>query len=351
MTVRRACFDFTTLPLDGCSPDLPCSQIVSGISGDFRARFSSPGRISLWEGSPHADVRTRIVAENPAIRLRLLAFHLISVPCNTSSGETLMAGSKNVLRHVITAFLGDSPSPQQRRSRRLTPTVDGLEDRVVLSHLGGLHHVHVHNHAASVQTSGTTSTTATASTTAASSATSTTATASTASTGTESTTGTTSSSSSTALSTARQTLRNDIQTIELASGTTIGELTAIRAAFQTLASDGLQPSSSSALSSFENSLVKSFATGTTLTGNAALLAQFEALYTSSPTTQQTTDLTTAYNALAAAVTSSNITSADLTTIDTDYAAVLAAEGSTSTSSFPYFSLVTGSTSGEGYSCH
>jgi hypothetical protein len=118
-------------------------------------------------------------------------------------------------------------------------------------------------------------------------------------------------------------------------------LTAIRAAFQTLASDGLQPTSSSALSSFENSLVTSYAGGTTLTGNATLLAQFEALYTSSPTTQETTDLTTAYNALAAAVTSSNFTSADITTIDTDWAAVLAAEGSTSTATFPYFTLVTG----------
>ena len=41
------------------------------------------------------------------------------------------------------------------------------------------------------------------------------------------------------------------------------------------------------------------------------------------------------------MTSSNITSSDLTTIDTDYAAVLAAEGSTSTATFPYFTLVTG----------
>jgi hypothetical protein len=256
-----------------------------------------------------------------------------------------MVLSKNVFRRFISPFIGDSPSRKRRRMRQLTPMVDGLEDRVVLSHLGGLHHIHVHN-AASVQTAGTTaSTTSTAST--ASSA----LTASTASSTTGSTTGTTSSTSSTALSTARQTLRNDIQTIELASDTTIGELTAIRAAFQTLASDGLQASSSSALSSFENSLVKAFASGPTLTGNATLLAQFEALYTGSPTAQQTTDLTTAYNALAAAVTSSNITSADLTTIDTDYAAVLAAEGSTSTATFPYFSLVTGSASGAGNGCH
>jgi hypothetical protein len=81
--------------------------------------------------------------------------------------------------------------------------------------------------------------------------------------------------------------------------------------------------------------------GTTLSGDTTLLDQFEALYTSSPTTQETTDLTAAYNALAAAVTSSNITSSNITTINTDYAAVLAAEGSTSTATFPYFTLVTG----------
>ena len=62
-------------------------------------------------------------------------------------------------------------------------------------------------------------------------------------------------STNTALKTAIQTLRKDVQTIELASGTTVGQLTAIRVAFQTLASDGLIPSSHSALSSFENSLV------------------------------------------------------------------------------------------------
>jgi hypothetical protein len=124
-------------------------------------------------------------------------------------------------------------------------------------------------------------------------------------------------------------------------------LTAIHAAFETLKSDGLSPSSSSALSSFEDSLVKSFANGTTLTGNATLLAQFEAIYTSSPTTQETTDLTTAYNALATAISASNITSSDLSTIDTDWAAVLAAESSTSTATFPYFTLVTGRAGGPG----
>jgi hypothetical protein len=71
------------------------------------------------------------------------------------------------------------------------------------------------------------------------------------------------------------------------------------------------------------------------------MEKFEALYTGAPTAQQTTDLTTAYNALAAAVTSANITSADITTINTDWAAVLAANGSTSSATYPYFTLVTG----------
>jgi hypothetical protein len=141
-----------------------------------------------------------------------------------------------------------------------------------------------------------------------------------------------------------QTLQSEIQTIELASDTTVGELTAIMTGFATLKTDGLTPSSQSALSSFENSLVTAYASGTTLANNQTLLTQFEGIYTptgTTLTTQQTTDLTTAYNALAAAMTSSNITSADITAINTDYAAVLAAEGSTSTATFPYFSLVTG----------
>ena len=154
-------------------------------------------------------------------------------------------------------------------------------------------------------------------------------------------TGSTGSTSSSTLSSALATLRNEVQTIELSSNTTIGELTAIRVAMQTLSSDGLSPSSESAPLSFENSLVTANASGTTLTGNSTFLSEFEALYTSSPTTQETTDLTTAYNALAAAVTSAGVTSADITTIDADWAAVLAAEGSSSTATFPYFTLVTG----------
>jgi hypothetical protein len=244
-----------------------------------------------------------------------------------------MSHSKHVFHEFICSMLGSPPKPKRRRTRQLTPTLDGLEDRVVLSHIGAavVHHHHHAHHAAVVQTS-TASTSSTAST------------AATSLTADTSSGDSSSSSSSTALQTARQTLQNDIQTIELASGTTIGELTAIHAAFQTLSSDGLAPSSKSALSSFENSLVESYANGTTLTNNATLLAQFEALYTTSSgslTTQQTTDLTTAYNSLAAAITSSGITASDLSTIDTDYAAVLAAESSTSTDTFPYFTLVTG----------
>jgi hypothetical protein len=149
-------------------------------------------------------------------------------------------------------------------------------------------------------------------------------------------------STNSALQTALKNLRTEVQTIEKASGTTIGELTTLKVAFQTLVSDGLKPSSRSALSSFENSLVTTNATTPgSLTGNATLLAQFEAIYTSSPTATQTTDLTTVYNALAAAVTSAGVTSTDITTINTDWSAVLAALNSTSTATFPYFTLVTG----------
>ncbi len=159
-------------------------------------------------------------------------------------------------------------------------------------------------------------------------------------------------STNSALQTALKNLQSEVQTIELASGTTVGELTAIKVAFRTLATDGLRPTSQSALSSFENSLVTAYASTTTATPTPLPTpAQFTALYTSSPTPTQTTDLTTAYTALVAAVTSSKITSADITAINTAWAAVLAALPSTSAAAattaptFPYFTLVTGQGAG------
>ena len=213
----------------------------------------------------------------------------------------------------LTSAWGVAPAVlATRRPKRMQFSWDSLEDRKVLSHGGGIHHVQaaVAHVASTVSTS----------------------------------TSTTTGSSNSTLSTALKTLHTDVQTILAASGTTIGELTTIHTAFQTLKTDGLTPTSQSALSTFENGLVSAFtklSAGSTLAGDTALLTQFEALYTSTPTAQQTTDLTAAYDALAAAVTSSGITAANLTTIDTDYAAVLAAESSTSTATYPYFSLVTG----------
>ena len=236
---------------------------------------------------------------------------------------------RNILRELIFGR-GNTRAERARLPRKAVLSCDSLEERVTPAHIGIAHHAVAHLHAAAQHSHASTST-----------ASASTSTASTSTASTETSTGSTTTSSSSTLSSALATLKADVQTIELASDTTVGQLTAIMAAFQTLSSDGLTPSSSSALKSFENSLVTDYASGTTLTGNATLLSQFEALYTSSPTTQETTDLTTAYNALAAAVTSSNITSADITTINTDWAAVLAAEGSTSTATYPYFNLVTG----------
>jgi hypothetical protein len=233
--------------------------------------------------------------------------------------------------------LGRAHSGKTRRPRQVAIACESLEDRVTPAHMGIAHNALAHLQAAAHHAHATGS----LSTTSAAGSTGTTTAASQSTTVSSSSSTASSSSSSSALSTAEKTLKSDIQTIELASGTTVGQLTAIAVALETLKTDGLSPSSESALKSFENTLVTDYASGTTLTGNATLLSQFEALYTSSPTTQETTDLTTAYNALAAAVTSSNITSADITTINTDWAAVLAAEGSTSTATFPYFQLVTG----------
>jgi hypothetical protein len=233
--------------------------------------------------------------------------------------------------------LGRAHSGKTRRPRQVALACESLEDRVTPAHMGIAQNALAHLQAAAHHAHAT----GTLSTTSAAGSTGTTTAASQSTTVSSSSSAASSSSSSSALSTAEKTLKGDIQTIELASGTTVGQLTAIAVALETLKTDGLSPSSESALKSFENTLVTDYASGTTLTGNATLLSQFEAIYTSSPTTQETTDLTTAYNALAAAVTSSNITSADITTINTDWAAVLAAEGSTSAASFPYFQLVTG----------
>jgi len=229
-----------------------------------------------------------------------------------------MTLAANVWKKLTTSWRGDASPKPRRRPTRLEISWDCLEERKVLSHVGAPHHGHFRGAAASSLHSGASSSSDTYS-----------------------------GSTDTALTTARQTLQADIQLIESNSGTTVGELTMIHTAFQTLKTDGLKPTSASALASFEDSLVTSFASGTTLTGNATLLSQFESLYTSAPTTQQTTDLTTAYGALAAAVTSSNITQANITTIAADWTAVLAADSSTSTPSFPYFSLVTGCAGGPG----
>jgi hypothetical protein len=219
------------------------------------------------------------------------------------------------------------PSKAPRRSQRIGFTWDALEERKVLSHFGGFYHLHAAAQVANVSSTATAASTTSSSTTAAVD---------------RDGDGDSSSSSNSTLSTAQQTLRTEVQSILSASGTTIGELTTIHTTFATLRADGLTPTSQSALTTFENSLVTSLTSGTTLANNATLLSAFEALYTATPTTQQTTDLTAAYNALAAAVTSSNITSADISAIDTDFAAVLAAEGNTSsTATYPYFSLVTG----------
>jgi len=255
----------------------------------------------------------------------------------------------NILRS-LTFGRARKDAGRARRAQKAALLCETLEGRVTPAHFHGVHHalaaVYGHHHSGHSESTSSTTTAASATSTTGATAKSTAAT-----TATEDQSSSTeaeqknssesSSSSSSTLSSAQKTLKNDIQTIQLASNTTIGELTAIRVAMQTLSNDGLSPSSTKALQSFEDSLVTAKASGTNLATDSTLLSQFEVLYTSSPTTQQTTDLTTAYNALAAAVTSAGITSADISTINTDWAAVQVAQGITTTTSFPYFTLVTG----------
>jgi hypothetical protein len=235
-----------------------------------------------------------------------------------------MTVPRDALRRLI-AGRGRSAEEAPRRSRKAVLSCDGLEGRVTPAFFG--HRAVVHAalaHALSTGSAGSTS-------------------------------GSSSScASNSALTTALQTLRSDVQAIELASGTTVGELTAIRVAFRTLQGDGLTPSSRSALSSFEDSLVTAYASGGASallnsdgTPNATLFSQFEALYTSSPTSQQTTDLTAAYTALANAVISFNTqanVASDIAKIGADWTAVLDA-GGTGPTTYPYFSLVTGGGAG------
>ena len=251
-----------------------------------------------------------------------------------------MRARRNIFLEMIFRR-ADTREVRARLPRKLVPSCDSLEQRVTPAHVGVAHHAIAHLPGAAHHSHASASTARDATTTATAASASTASTTGTTSSTTGSSDTSTSSTSSTTLSSALAMLKSDILKIESSSDTTIGQLAAIATAFQTLSTDGLPVSSASALKTFENTLVTDFASGTTLAGDTTLLSQFESLYTSSPTTQETTDLTTAYNALAAAVTSSNITSADITTINTDWAAVLAAEGSTSTATFPYFTLVTG----------
>src|SRR4051794_20295919 len=83
-----------------------------------------------------------------------------------------MAGSRNLLKRLMTA-LGGSPAPSRRRSRQISPALDGLENRVVLSHFS--HHAH-HLAATLAASTSTTSTTSAGSTASASDTTTTTGT-------------------------------------------------------------------------------------------------------------------------------------------------------------------------------
>ena len=150
-----------------------------------------------------------------------------------------------------------------------------------------------------------------------------------------------SSSSSSTLATALATLKSDIQTIELASDTTVGQLAAIATAFETLKTDGLTPTSQSALESFENSLVTDFRLGDDLDRQRDAAESIRgALHELADDAGNDRP----HDGVQCARGGGDFLEYHVGghhAINTDWSAVLAAEGSTSTATFPYFQLVTG----------
>src|SRR4051794_30646344 len=122
------------------------------------------------------------------------------------SGDHVMQLGRRILRLIGNDQSGSCPGGR-RRARKVILACDPLEGRITPSHAHVAHHVAalVHTHHASTSTASTTT-----------------------STGTSNGSG---SSSSSTLSSTQATLDSDILSIEQGSGTTIGELAAIRTAF------------------------------------------------------------------------------------------------------------------------
>ncbi len=153
------------------------------------------------------------------------------------------------------------------------------------------------------------------------------------------------SGSSSAVSTAETTLNGDVQTFVQSSKTTVGDLGTLASDMQAVVAAGYRPTSESALATFQNSLVTSYTSGTAIATDTTLQTQFNKLFTNASTTASTTVLSNAYAALSKAITDSGITSSTITTISKDWSALLTAAGSTSTTTYPYFNLITGQPGG------
>jgi hypothetical protein len=136
-----------------------------------------------------------------------------------------MVQRKNTLCDLI---FGPARTRVNRRkcAQNVILSCDSLEGRVTPAHLGIAHHaIAAHVHAHHSHTTSTATTTSTAAALSASLAASTST--DTSGSATDSTSGTT-DTSSTALSAALQTLHNDVQAIQLASNTTVGQLRRFR---------------------------------------------------------------------------------------------------------------------------
>jgi hypothetical protein len=220
---------------------------------------------------------------------------------------------KGALKYGSSAWSGGSP----RRPRRAELAWDCLEERTVLSHVGGaglqqaLHRAHAHHSSIGSGTSTTTGTTTT-------------------------TTG------STQLQTDQQALNAAIQALRKTSGTTVGELATLRSDFQALRQAGLVPASS-AIEQFKTDLLTAVAAantaGTALTTDqlSSLRAEFTNAFGTSATssTSNAALISQAFTDLVTAAKATGYTTAQVATISTDLAKVQAdlaalSSGTTST---------------------
>ena len=240
-----------------------------------------------------------------------------------------MPSRKEVLTRLAAAFRA-SEVRRTRRPRHVAPKLDGLEGRVVLSHMS--HHAHhVTHRLAAAHVSSTTTTATTAATTATTAAT-TSETGTSTGTTTTGTTGTTTTSGDcmggmgggtqdTQLTTDLQTLQTDLHTDVSGSTVTDAMRQTLGDDFRALANAGVTVDQT-ALAAATDTILNDIATGVT-PDETAFTAAFSGTSGAALTSDQSTLVDTAFGDFVTVATNLNLSSDALTALSTDETAIQA----------------------------